>query len=125
VIEPLTFLVDRHIHAAIIPLAKIFSDAPAGSDPIFSNNSSNGSPDQKALSNTDASLRASLYIRCLRMMIAQDQNDMAINIIMTSLTVSVARAKRASSEKSISRAAARVSVSMTPALVIGPFLDLA
>ncbi len=53
------------------------------------------------------------------MMIAQLQNEAAINMIITILTVIVARANRASMEKSISCAAASVWVSIC-LLVVGP-----
>ena len=47
-----------------IPLENTFSEAPCGSAPIFSYNSSKGSPDQKARSNTDASFRAARNMMC-------------------------------------------------------------
>ena len=98
-----------------MPAAKIFPLAPSGVGPIFSKSSSSGSPDQKARSKTLASPRALRNRICFWTMTAQDQKEDTRSMIITTLTVKVARRKRATSEKSISCAVARVWVSIKPA----------
>ena len=59
----------------------------------FFKSSSRGSPDQKDWSKFDASVRAALNDINFLNIIDQDQNDDPINIIITILTVIVARPK--------------------------------
>ena len=82
---------------------------------MVSNKPSSGSPDQNARSNRAASLRALRYWISFWTMIDQDQKDAMISMIITSFTVSVARANRPHMEKSISCANASVSASIFPA----------
>ena len=72
---------------------------PVGSGPNFSKSSSKGSPDQKDRSKLDASVRAVLNDINFLNIIDHDQNDDPINIIITILTVIVARPKSAQKVK--------------------------